>query len=734
MPCAASLRFPVTELGLLIALHTSGLVFSLVLARWLAGSDVLGAELHRLRGALTRAADAFLAQEFRVTALVVGVLAPVAFGLYATLLNPGSGLGSLETGFWAAVGMALGAASACLIARVGTRLAVRASMRALAAAQHSMDRALVVSVRSGGAIGLFVESMSLVVITLVFGLLFAMKGGFRMAADDAAALGRAIALLLPSHALGVAAASLVIQRGGATYHTAGDVAADLAGERDAGLEHDDARNPAVIADLVGDHVGKAAGRAIDLLLTATVGNVTALVIGLSVLEAARSRGLPVALSLAAFPVVARGFGVVATAFGVMVVRTDDASSATSALWRGQLTTAAISLAGLLGSALWLVGDAGYLRLFWAGVFGLGAASVAAHVARLQIDRRVGPLRELIETQRVGEAAGVSLGLSTGLAAALLPIFALALAVTGAWYVGASTGLPAGGALGALTALMTMSASGAYTLALATFGPVADGARGMSGMVSPSEDAQRRTQRLDDTGFSASTVSQAYLIVTGGLTAALAATALPVLFTKTARASAGADLLSPAVAMSGALGIAAVLAYAGSAARAGTRGARGVAQEVERQLRGFPRDKGRPQIPADYTPSYRTCVELTARAALHQLVLPVSLGLAAPVVLGVLLKLGFRSVDAALPAQALTAFVLIAALTGMATALAVDAAKCALAAARRAARRNAPAGGFEAAVTGDAVADVLGNAAGPAAQLVMKAIAVAALVVAPFLAT
>lgn len=711
---------------MLIFLHTSGLVFALVLGSWLGRGLPLSAELHRLGGAIGRAADVFLMQEFRVTALVVGVLAPVAFALYSTLLGPAPGLGTLETGFWAAVALALGAATACLVARVGTRLAVRASLSSLASAGHSLDRALVVSVRAGGAVGLFVETISFVAIGLVFGLLFAMKGGFRLAPAEALALARAIALLLPAHALGAVAAALVIQRGGATYHAASDLAADQAGERDAGLEHDDPRNPAVIADLVGDHVGKAAGRTTDLYVTATASTVIALLIGIGLLGVGDGRAT---LAIAAFPLIARAFGVVATGFGVMVVRSDDSLSPVSALWRGQVTTAVISLAGLFGAAHWLIGDAGSVRLFWAGAFGLAAASITAHVARLQIDRRVGPLRELIETQRVSESAGVGFGLGSGLGAAAWPLVALALALGGAWFVGASSALPSGGLLGTLTALMMMAASAPYLLALATFDPVADGARGVSSLVSPSEDAQRRAARLDDTGLSASAAAQAYLIVTGGVTAALAASALPAAMTQAPRA---VDLLSPAVAMSGALGLATVLAYAGSAARAGTRGARGVAQEVERQLRGFPRDKGRPQIPADYTPSYRTCVELTARAALHRLIPPVALGLAAPLGLAVVLWLVFRARDASLPAQALAAFVVVAALTGMATALTGHSTKSILAAARRGARRTGPARDFEAALAGDAVADVLGNAAAPAAQLLTKAIAVVALVVAPFL--
>lgn len=712
---------------MLIFLHTSGLVFALLLAQWLGKGHPLGAELHRLGGAITRAADAFLAQEFRVVALAVGVLAPVAFALYSTLLSPGAGLGGLETGFWAAVALALGAANACLVARVATRLALRASHHSLPAASHSVDRALVVSMRAGGAVGLFVETVSFIAISLVFGLLFAMKGGFRLAPAEAIALGRAVALLLPAHALGAATAALVLQRGGATYHTSGDLAADLAGERDAGLDHDDARNPAVIADLVGDHVGKAAGRATDLYITATTSTVVALLIGASVLDANRAQAT---LALAAFPLVARAFGVVATGFGVMIARTDDSDSPASALWRGQLTTAVVSLAGLLGAAHWLVAESGSIRLFWAGAFGLLAASMAAHAARLQIDRRIGPLRELIETQRVGESTGLAFGMSSGLGATAWPLGALAVAITAAWAVGASSGLPLGGVLGALTALMTISASAPYLLALGTFEAVADSARGVSALVTQAEDVQRRTARLDETGLSASTASQAYLIVTGGLTAALAASALPMLFTK---GLASVDLLSPAVAMSGALGLATVLVYAGSAARAGTRGARGVAQEVERQLRGFPRERGRPQIPPDYTPSYRNCVELTARAALHRMMAPVAAGLAAPLALGVALHLIFRHHYATLPAQALAAFVVVAALTGMAAALALHATKSTLSAARRFVRRSGPARDFDAAIASDAVADVLGNAAGPAAHLLTKAIAVVALVVAPFIA-
>jgi len=724
----------VTELALLLAIHTSGLLFAIALARASGGTGA-GAELHRLGSALTRAADAFLAQEFRLVTLVAGVLASLAFAIYSVLLQPGSGLGGLETGFWAAVGLGIGAASTCLVARIAARLAIRASLKALSAAERSMDRALGVSIRAGGAVGLFAETVSALGIALVFGLLFAMKGGTKLDAAAAGPLAKSIALLLPAYALGVATAALVIQRGGSTYHVSSDVGGDLAGERDAGLEHDDARNPAIVADLVGDHVGVATGRSIDLFLAASVANVTAIVIGQSFFDAARSAGVE-ALSFVALPIVARAFGVIASAVGVMVVRTDDPENTAHALWRGQVSTAVISTAGVAGSALWLVGEPHWSRFFWAGLLGVAAAAFAGHFARSRVDRRVGPVRELLETLKLAEAPGVTLGLGAGLETAAAPIFAVAVAMTGAWQLGVSTGLPGGGAVAALTAVMMMLASAPFVLALATLAPVADGARGVSSMASSasSADAQRRTARLDDAGFAATSVAQAYLIVAGCVTALLAASAVPLLAARGGSTAASVDIMKPAVAWSGALGLALVLAFAGSATRAGTRGARGVAQEVERQLRGFPKERGLPAIPAEFTPSYRACVELTAKTALSRAALPIALSMAAPLVLGLALRILYRHSDTALPAEALGAFVAVAALAGLGAALSVDGARATLAAARRSLRRGAPSAGFSAALGADAVADVMGNVAGPAALLMVKAIAVVALVVAPFLGT
>jgi K(+)-stimulated pyrophosphate-energized sodium pump len=307
-------------------------------------------------------------------------------------------------------------------------------------------------------------------------------------------------------------------------------------------------------------------------------------------------------------------------------------------------------------------------------------------------------------------------------------------MTGAWHLGASTGLAGGGVLGALSALMTLSASTPYHLALATFGPIADGARGASSMIASAAvpEAQRRTSRLDDAGFAASAVSQTFLIVEGSLSAVLAAGALPMLMAKSPSTTSPIDLREPAVLWSGALGLAAVLAYAGSTVRAATRGARGVVQEVDRQLKGFAQEKGRRAVPLDYTPSYKNCVELAASAALRRLIVPVLLGLSLPLALGLGLRLLFRNTGSALPLAALAAFVVVGAAAAMAHSLSMDGTRASLSAARRASRRGREEGGFSAALSGDAMADLLGDAAGPAAQLLIKSAAVVTLLVAPFI--
>jgi K(+)-stimulated pyrophosphate-energized sodium pump len=272
----------------------------------------------------------------------------------------------------------------------------------------------------------------------------------------------------------------------------------------------------------------------------------------------------------------------------------------------------------------------------------------------------------------------------------------------------------------------------FVLAIATLGSVVDGARGVASISGADGELKRRSARLDDAGFSGSAVARQYGVFAGTLSSLLMAWAIASQG-RTISGSSPSLVTSSALVWSGALGAAVVLGYAGSVARAAVRGAREVSAEVERQLRGFPREHGIAQVPRDYTPSYKTCVELTTAVSLRRALGPIAAGLAAPLLIGVGLRFAFHTLAPELISQGLTWFVVVASLTGLTLALALGAARATLGSVRReSAQRRESGSAFVSSLTADALSDIFGNAAAPALQLLVKATAAAALIIIPFL--
>ena len=716
-----------TELGLIVGIDVVGLVLALLMWRQVAVRDAGPTAIRRLGGALERAARAFLWREFRLTGAATLALVVLAATVGVTLGESQGAISRFEGAFWAVAGLCLGAFCASVSGYAATVLAVRGSVRVAAAAAGSIDAALGVAMRAGGAAGLFGETLSVLGIASLFGLVYAVKGGFALPSEQSGPLAAQAVLLVPSFALGATAAALVLQRGGGAFHAASGVGSDQAGERDAGLEHDDARNPAVIAELVGDHVGASATRIVDGFASSSVANAAALVIGAG-LSAAAPGSDP--LLLLALPLVVRAFGVIASAFGVFLVRSDEVSSLSHALLRGYLSTGVIALVGLAGTTFWLLGER-FAPVCGAGALGLTSMLLAAHVFALRLGRRGAAIREAGEALRVGSGALIATSLGAGCEVALVPVTILSAAALASARIGALGGAAGGADLCLLVFAVSALSIAPYVLSVALLGSIADGARGIASMSGADGELRRRSARLDDAGFLGSAIARQYAIFSGTLASLLAAWAIAGRAHATtavpASASSGATL-----AWCGALGAAVVLGYAGSVARAAVRGAREVSSEVERQLRGFPREHGIAQIPLDYTPSYKSCVELTTSISLRRALLPIASGLVSPVLLGIALHFASRGFAPELVTQGLSWFVVVAALTGLAAALCSDAARATLGSVRRANRVRDGASAFSNSITADALSDIFGNAAAPALQLLARATAVAALIVTPFL--
>jgi K(+)-stimulated pyrophosphate-energized sodium pump len=718
----------VTELGLIVGIDVVGLVLALLLWRQVAVREAGPPALRRLGNALERAARGFVWQEFRLIGVTTFVLVVLAAVVGATFGEAQGTITRLEATFWSLLGLCLGAVGASLSGYVATVLAVRGSVRAAAAAGGSVDAALGVAMRAAGAAGLFGETLSVLGIGSLFGLVYAIKGGFALPNEQSLPLAAHTVLLLPSFALGAAAAALVLQRGGAAFHAASGVGSDQAGERDAGLEHDDARNPAVVAELVGDHVGASASRIVDGFACSSSANAAALIIG-SALSAAVPGSDP--LLLLALPLVLRAFGVIASAFGIFLVRTDEASSLSYALLRGYLSTAVIALVGLAGTTFWLLGEH-FVPVCAAGALGLSSVLLAAHAFSLRLGRRSTAMRDTGDALRFGVGTMIAAGLGAGLETALVPVSILGAAALASERIGAQSS--ASGGVGLCLVVFAVSALSVapYALSVATLGSIADGARGVASMSNADGELRRRSARLDDASFLGAAVARQYAILSGALSSLLIAWAIAGQARSSGASPATGIAGSAALTWCGALGAAVVLGYAGSVARATVRGAREVSAEVERQLRGFPREHGIAQIPADYTPSYKSCVELTTAVSLRRALTPIAVGLAAPVFLGVALRLLYKTLAPELVTQGLTWFVVVAALTGLTTALSLEGARATLGGVRRANRARDNATAFSTSLTADALSDIFGNAAAPAAQLLVKAAAAAALIATPFL--
>jgi K(+)-stimulated pyrophosphate-energized sodium pump len=709
----------VTVLGIILGIEVAGLAFALLAARAVARRESDSVALRRLASALDRAARSFLFRQARLVGVVSLVLlaalvAPFWFGDEKSALSPLGGW------FWGSVALVAGASAALVVAGVSAAVGVRGAVASLTTARASLNGALTSTLRAGTASGLFAESLSLLVPLCLFGLAFAVKGGFTLPSDQARALASELSLLLPPFALGAAAAALILARSGGAYHASGDVGGDLAGETDAGLEHDDPRNPAMVSDFVGDQLGNAA-RATDGFATAT-----AIGVG-SALLALRTNGELVLLGL--LPLLVRAFGVVACVTGFLVVRTEEAKDPVFALLRGHLSALVVLLAGLGAAAHSLFGVS-FWFVFGAGLLGPLGAGAAAYAGLLGLMRRRGSLKQALETLRVGGGVTVAAGLGAGLESALLPVAIVALSGGGAYLLGEHAGVAAGGEAGLLLWLGSLAALFPFALAVGAFASVADSARGMSVAVPSDPEVVRRAARLDDAGFVVGALSNAYAVVLG----TLAALGMGVVLSLLARRPEGAGVASlgtPALIASAAIGAALVLTYAGSAARGAARGAREVALEVERQLRGFPREQGLAVVPSDYTPSYKSCEELTARSALRG-VLPAATYLLVPLLLGTALRFMYRTSSPWLTADGLAAFVVAASVTGLGAALVVAGARALLGSVRRATRPRGATPGFVASVTGDAVADILGHVAGPAAHSMGKAGAALLLALSPFL--
>lgn len=676
------------------------LVVAFLLARHVLSQDQGTAKMQEIAGAIKEGAMAFLKRQYVTIGILSVVFALIIF--FAYYLS-----GNVNYAWHTTVAFILGAACSALAGFIGMFVSVKANLRTASAAQTSLNKALKMAVRGGAVSGILVVALSL----LGVGGLFYFFGGLTNPTE--------VPLLLVGYGFGASFVALFAQLGGGIYTKAADVGADLVGKVEAGIPEDDPRNPAVIADLVGDNVGDCAGRGADLFESTAAENIGAMILGIALFPMFGLKGI-------IFPLVARAFGLIASMIGVMFVSIKEKQDPMKGLNKGYFVTTILATAGFgLASYLLLNPDpekAYWLWLFGCGIIGIVTSILFVFITQYYTEYKYRPVREIAKASETGSATNIITGFAVGLESTALPVIVICGALLGSYFLGKASGIEVvteggltinGGLYGTAVATMGMLATAAYILAMDNFGPITDNAGGIVEMSKAPQEVRDRTDRLDSVGNTTKALTKGYAVGS----AALAAFLLFSAYMEEAKILV-IDLAKPVVFVGGLLGAMLIFIFSAYAIRAVSRAAYYIINDVRKQFKENPGI-----MKGTSKPDYARCVDICTKGALKEMVLPGLIAILGPTLIGVVL--GVEAVGATL---------MVGTIAGVIMALLLNNSGGAWDNAKKYIETGAHGGkgsfAHKAAVTGDTVGDPFKDTAGPSLHVLIKLLSTLTLVLAP----
>ncbi len=684
-----------------------------VFTRMVLRADTGTPRMQEIAAAIKEGAEAFLRRQYLTIYQISIVLAALLFALYYTR----SGM----TMAWkTALAFVVGAVCSGFAGFSGMFVSIRANLRTASAARSSLNRALQLALRGGAVTGLAVVAISL----LGVGGLFLLYGGLQHPTE--------VPYEIVGYAFGASFVALFAQLGGGIYTKAADVGADLVGKVEVGIPEDDPRNPAVIADLVGDNVGDCAGRGADLFESTAAENIGAMILGVALFGKFGVLGI-------FFPLVARAWGLIASTLGIWAVRLrSEDEDPMQALNRGYLVTTLLAIVGFYISVRYLLQN--NLWFFLAGVIGILTSYIFVWITQYYTEYRYRPTRSIALASTTGPATNIITGLAVAMECTALPVLAISAAILGSYYCGirGMPDTPGAGLYGTAIATMGMLSTAAYILAMDTFGPITDNAGGIIEMSGAPPEIRRRTDRLDSVGNTTKALTKGYAIGSAALAAFLLFSAYMDQVTEIVRQKQGnpgfvfhvVDIGKVPVFIAGLVGAALVFLFSALAIKAVGKAAYYVIEEVRRQFRENP---GIMQGTAK--PDYGRCVDIVTQGALRAMVLPGLLPVVVPVGVGLIFKY-FNSggADPTIGAESVAAVLMVGTIGGilMATLMnngggAWDNAKKYIETSELGGKRSEA---HKAAVVGDTVGDPFKDTAGPSLHVLIKLLSTITLVMAP----
>jgi K(+)-stimulated pyrophosphate-energized sodium pump len=697
-------------------------IFALLLIRNVMKRPTGTPRMKEIGDIIFQGAWAFLKRQYSTIAMFAVVVAVIIGVLVGALTSSKEAANinvtQLGIGWRTGVAFLVGAFCSGLAGFIGMYIAVKSNVRCAAAAQKSLTEAVEVALRGGAVSGFLITALSLIGVTIIF---------FAYGGDSNPQIAPH---LIVGFGFGASFVALFAQLGGGIYTKAADVGADLVGKVESGIPEDDPRNPAVIADLVGDNVGDCAGRGADLFESTAAENIGAMILGIAAYVFTGN------IAWILFPLCVRGFGMIASMIGLLCVRAKENENAMNALNRGYFVSIALAIAGLAITVHFMLDN---WWLFGAGLVGIIASIVIVFVTQYYTESRFRPVRDIAEASKTGPATNIIMGMSVGFSTTFATALIIGIALLVAFWLGDKSGVMGAGAFGTAVATMGMLMTCPFVLSMDTFGPITDNANGINEMAGAGPEIRKITDRLDAVGNTTKALTKGYAMVSAGLAAFLLFQAYidRVNFLRPDNPMLSVNIARIEVFVGALLAAMIVYLFSSWAIKAVGKTASKIIEEVRRQFRADPEILN-PKDPAHpHQPDYAQCVDITTRAGLREMIAPGALPVLSPIVIGVI----FRFLNGYDAAMVVAAVLMVGTIGGIMMASfmnngggAWDNAKKMIEDGQLKDDQGNVLGkksfAHQAAVVGDTVGDPLKDTAGPSLHVLVKLLATITLVMCP----